>query len=217
MSPTSPTMRSSRGRILKAAPRDGWWLSTVNTPRGRDASSPRSQPVTWSSARALIPAAAAGDLVGVCVIGMTAAWDDVDTGKREHAACLVPLTKFTHPVPRSIARRHGRLRVPSLSRGQQLPGPEGPARLGPVRTSSGTTRPNRVRVRHPTEALAEPDTARLAARLRASDTGTASSSSSGTTPFYGIGSAGSMNVKPNDVPRHGRRQTAISSAVSING
>lgn len=154
----------------EAAPRDGWWLSTVNTPRGRDAISE----ITTGDlviCQSTHPSGSGGDLVGVCVIGMTAAWDDVDTGKREHAACLVPLTKFTHPVPRSIARRHGRLRVPSLSRGQQLPGRKGQLGWG-LSYVEWDDAPELLSVCGiPPEALAEPDTARLAARLRASDTG----------------------------------------------
>lgn len=154
----------------EAAPRDGWWLSTINTPAGRAA-------ITEITTGDLVicqrtsPTGNGGDLVGICVIGMTDAWDDTDTGVREHAACLVPLAKFTHPVPRAIARRHGRLRVQSLSAGQQLPGRRGPIGFG-LSYVEWDDAPELLSVCGiAPEALAEPNNARLASRLRATDTG----------------------------------------------
>lgn len=106
----------------ETAARDGWWLITINTPAERPAIEElavgdlvicqRTDPVRRGD----------GTLVGICVIGLKDTWDDAHTGEREIRACLVPLAKFTHPVPRRTAYRHGRLRVQSLSAGQQLPG-----------------------------------------------------------------------------------------------
>ncbi|GAA4410569.1 hypothetical protein GCM10023168_30400 [Fodinibacter luteus] len=154
----------------EAAPREGWWLSTVDTPRGRPAISEVATGDLVICQRTN-PTGNGGDLVGVCAIGMTASWEDAQTGRRERAACLIPLTKFTYPVPRSIARRQGRLRVQSLRAGQQLPGRQGPIGFG-LSFVEWDDVPELISVCGiPPEALAETDTARLAARLRASDTG----------------------------------------------
>ena len=71
----------------EAAPRDGWWLSTLNTPHGRDAISEIATGDLVVCQRTN-PTGSGGDLVGVCVIGMTTAWHDAETRRREHAACL---------------------------------------------------------------------------------------------------------------------------------
>lgn len=93
----------------ESAPREGWWLSNVNTPRGP--TSPRSpaQPAEavvasrrWDLViceRTQPTRRDDGDLVGICTIGMTDAWDDTETGRREYAACLVPLPRFTTGCP----------------------------------------------------------------------------------------------------------------------
>ncbi len=155
----------------EAATREGWWVSTKNTPAGRPAIEEiatgdlvicqRTDPVRRGD----------GMLVGICVIGMTDSWNDIDTGEREHQVCLVPLVKFTYPVPRRVALRHGRLRVKSMSSGQQLPGRQGPLGFG----LSYVEWEDAVELLSvcgiPPIAVAEPDTARLAARLRTSDTG----------------------------------------------
>lgn len=154
----------------EAAPNDGWWLSSVNTPAGRAAIAEITTGDLVICQRTS-PTGNGGDLVGICVIGMTDAWDDTHTGEREHAACLVPLAKFAHPVPRSIARRHGRLRVQSLSQGQQLPGRQGPIGFGLSYVEWDDAVELLSVCGIPPEALTEPDTARLAARLRATDTG----------------------------------------------
>lgn len=100
LQPCGPELRRARHRgrrevplgAPEAAPRDGWWLSTINTPAGRAA-------ITEITTGDLVicqrtsPTGNGGDLVGICVIGMTDAWDDTDTGEREHAACLVPPAK----------------------------------------------------------------------------------------------------------------------------
>jgi hypothetical protein len=154
----------------EAAPRDGWWLSTRNTPRGR-AAIEEIDVGDLVICQRTDPARGDGLLVGICVIGMTDAWDDADTGEREHAACMVPLTKFTYPVPRAVARRNGRLRVKSLSSGQQLPGRRGPIGFG----LSFVEWDDAVELLSvcgiPPEALNEPDNATLAARLRTTMTG----------------------------------------------
>lgn len=154
----------------EAAPRDGWWLSSLNTPRGRLAIAEITTGDLVICQRTN-PTGNGGHLVGICAIGMTTTWDDADTGQRQHAACLVPLAKFTHPVPRTIARRHGRLRVQSLSAGQQLPGRRGPIGFGLSYVEWDDAAELLSVCGIPPEALAEPDTARLAARLRATDTG----------------------------------------------
>jgi hypothetical protein len=163
----------------EAAPREGWWLSTVNTPAGRAAIEEiatgdlvicqRTDPRAGNRA----PDDDRHDdmLVGVCAIGMTDSWDDVDTGERERRACLVPLTKFTHPVPRRTARNNHRLRGPSFKAPRQLPGREGPLGFGLSAVDWADAIDLLSVCGIPPEALAEPDTACLAARLRASDTG----------------------------------------------
>lgn len=155
----------------EAATRDGWWLSTRITPAGRLAISEiatgdlvicqRTDPVRRGD----------GLLVGICVIGMADSWDDATTGVREYRACLVPLAKFTYPVPRRTVYRHGRLRLRSLSRGQQLPGRQGPLGFGLTYVEWDDAVELLSVCGIPPEALSETDTALLAARLRATETG----------------------------------------------
>ncbi len=161
------------------APQDGWWLGTVNTPAGRAA-------IEEIAVGDLVicqrtdPGAADRDpddqyrtdmLIGICEIGLVDAWEDADTGKRERRACLIPLAKFTDPVPRSTARVHHRLRGLSFKWPRQLPGRGGPIGFG----LSAVDWRDAVELLSvcgiSPEALAEPNTALLAARLRASDTG----------------------------------------------
>ena len=155
----------------EAAPRDGWWLSSRNRPKNRLAIAEIVTGDLVICQRTHPTRRGDGDLVGICTIGMTDAWDDVDTGQREYAACLVPLAKFTHPVPRRTAHRHGRLRVDSLSKGQQLPGRQGPIGFGLSYVEEADTIELLSVCGISPEALAEPDNARLATRLRATDTG----------------------------------------------
>lgn len=91
------------------ATKNGWWLSTDRTPRSRLA----------------IEDLAVGDLVLVqrsaknpdrvdnvphrSIIGLAVAWghyswNDVSTGERHRAVCLVPLSFFKHPVPVQTAQ-----------------------------------------------------------------------------------------------------------------
>lgn len=162
----------------EAAPRDGWWLSSRNTPKGRTAIAEISTGDLVIGQRTdpkqdRDPADTRRDdmLVGVCVIGMKDSWDDAETGLREHRACMVPLAKFNHPVPRRTARNHHRLRGESFKAPRQLPGRGGPIGFG----LSAVDWDDAVELLSvcgiQPEALAEPDTARLAARLRASETG----------------------------------------------
>lgn len=162
----------------EAAPHEGWWLSTKNTPAGRPA----------------IEEIATGDLVvcqrtdpkedrdrndtnrddmlvGICVIGMTDSWDDSETGQRERRVCMVPLAKFTYPVPRRTARNNHRLRGPSYKAPRQRPGRAGPVGFGLSIVDWHDAVELLSVCGIPPEALTEPDTARLAARLRASETG----------------------------------------------
>ena len=148
----------------EAATREGWWLSTINTPAGRAAIEELAVGDLVICQRT-DPIRGDGTLVGICVIGMKDAWDDADTGGRESQACLIPLAKFTHPVPRRTAYRHGRLRVKSLSAGQQLPGRRGPIGFGLSYVEWDDAVELLSVCGIPPEALAEPDTARLAARL----------------------------------------------------
>lgn len=162
----------------EAAPRDGWWLSSLNTPAGRPAIAAIStgdlvicQRTDPKDDRDPSDTRRDDMLVGVCVIGIKDSWDDAETGHREYRACMVPLTKFTHPVPRRTARNHHRLRGASFKAPRQLPGRGGPVGFG----LSAVDWDDAVELLSvcgiPPEALAEPDTAKLAARLRASDTG----------------------------------------------
>lgn len=163
----------------QAAPQDGWWLSTVHTPGGR-AAIEEIDVGDLVICQRTDPGAADRDpgdqyrtnmLIGICEIGMVDAWDDADTGRRERRACLIPLSKFKYPVPRRTARTNHRLRGPSFESPRQLPD-----RAGPIgRGLSAIDWDDAVELLSvcgvPPEALAEPDTALLAARLRASDTG----------------------------------------------
>ena len=162
----------------EAAPHEGWWLSTKNTPKGRAAieeittgdlvicqrTDPKEDRDPNDTRRDDM-------LVGICVIGMTDSWDDAETGRRERRACMVPLAKFTYPVPRRTARNNHRLRGPSYKAPRQLPGRGGPVGFGlsAVDWSDAVELLSVCGVSP--DALAEPDTARLAARLRASETG----------------------------------------------
>ena len=162
----------------EAAPHEGWWLSTKNTPKGRAAieeiatgdllvcqrTDPKEEREPNDTRRDDM-------LVGICVIGMTDSWDDSETGRRERRACMVPLAKFTYPVPRRTARNNHRLRGPSYKAPRQLPHRAGPVGFGLSVVDWADAVELLSVCGIPPEALAEPDTARLAARLRTSDTG----------------------------------------------
>jgi hypothetical protein len=162
----------------EAAVAEGWWLSTTNTPRGRPALEEistgdlvicqRSDPGAERD-----PADLYRDnmLVGICVVGMTDAWDDSYTGRRERKACMVPLAKFTYPVPRRTASRHGRLVGASFRAPRQLPGRGGPLGFGLSAVEWNDAVELLSVCGIAPDALTEPDNARLAARLQASDTG----------------------------------------------
>lgn len=154
----------------EAAPYDGWW-HPASTPRLVARRSPRSPGDLVICQRTHPTRRGDGDLVGICTIGLTDAWNDAETGQREHAACLISLAKFTHPVPRRTAQRHGRLRVESLSQGQQLPGRQGPVGFGLSDVEDADAVELLSVCGIPPEALTEPDNAHLAAQLRATDTG----------------------------------------------
>lgn len=163
----------------EAAPRDGWWLSTLNTPSGRAAIEEietgdlvicqRTDPGPGN--RDVTDPYRTDMLVGVCAVGMVDEWNDATSGRREREVCLLPLSKFTHAVPRRTARKNHRLQGPSFRWPQQLPGRRGPLGFG----LSAVDWDDAVELLSvcgiPPDALAEPDTARLAARLHASETG----------------------------------------------
>jgi hypothetical protein len=162
----------------EAAGSEGWWLSTLNTPAGRSAieeittgdlvicqrTDPKEKRDSSDTRRDDM-------LVGICAIGMTDAWNDADTGLRERRACMVPLAKFMHPVPRRTARNNHRLRGPSFKAPRQLPDRRGPVGFGlSVVDWDDAVELLSVCGIAP-DALTESDTALLAARLRASETG----------------------------------------------
>ena len=162
----------------ESAPNDGWWLSTKETPKGRYSIEEvavgdlvicqRTYPgKDWDP----------GDdrrdnmLVGICVVGLVDSWNDAHTQRREREVCLVPLAKFTHPVPRKTAKARHRLCRPSFSQPLQRPGRIGPSGRGLTAVEWDDAVELLSVCGIPPEALAEPDTARLAARLRATETG----------------------------------------------
>ncbi len=160
------------------APRLGWWASTVDRPASRSSLEEITSGDLVVCQRTDPAGAKAGGtrgnpLVGITVVGMTRSWLDAHTGRRERDVCLVPLTRFDHEVPRATARSAGRLKRPSFSQPRQLPGGVGQ----PGRFLSAVDLEDAVELLSvcgvPPEALAEPDTAVLAARLRATATGNA--------------------------------------------
>ncbi len=179
LQPGRPQLRRARHRGRHEVPLDtpgGGTLrrlvaSSVNTPAGRQAIAEIATGDLVICQRTHPTRRGDGDLVGICTIGLTDAGNDAETGQREHAACLIPLTKFTHPVPRRTAQRHGRLRVESLCQGQQLPGRQGPVGFGLSDVEDADAVELLSVCGIPPEALTEPDNAHLAAQLRATDTG----------------------------------------------
>lgn len=162
------------------AVRDGnFWLSTVATPRNRTA----------------IDAVAAGDLVvvqrsdpgpdypslrsdgatdvlfGLALALSPEAWVDWTTGRWERRVSLVPVARLTWPVPRATARRKSRLRGHSFSRMPQRPDGTGPLGFTLSAVVGDDIADLLAVLGVSPEAMAEPDLARLAARLRATATG----------------------------------------------
>lgn len=153
------------------APTDGWWVDSTKKP----------------ASRASILAASVGDLIicqrtgptradtlliGVCAVGWASTWVDHCTDRRERALCLIPLTKFDFPVPRSSARAHHRLLADSFTeKARQLPGTAGPVGRFLSYVEPGDAVDLLSVCGIAPEALAETDTAVLAARLRATPTG----------------------------------------------
>jgi hypothetical protein len=160
------------------SPKTGWWLSTKATPKGRYSIEAvaagdlvvcqRSNPgKSWNPDHAYTSAM----LVGVCVVGLVDAWNDSTTGLRERAVCLIPLTKFDYPVPVPTAKARHRLKRPSFSSPLQRPGRLGPKSFGLAVVEWEDAVELLSVCGIPPDTLAEPDTAVLAARLKASVTG----------------------------------------------
>jgi hypothetical protein len=165
-------------RAPEFAPNDGWWLSTKYTPKGRFSIESvhvgdlvvcqRTFPgKDWDPAGRWT----CNMMIGLSVVGLVDAWGDTETGRRERAVCLVPLTKFDQPVPVAMAKRRRRLKRPSFSQPLQRPGRTGPLAYG-LSAVEWEDVPEILSVCGVSpEVLAEPDTAKLAARLRATETG----------------------------------------------
>ncbi len=114
----------------EAAGQVGWWLSTVSTPANRTA----IEDIALDDLVVIQRTERNGDLtsdpiaprsmIGVAAVTGDRTWSN-ETGVRERAVCLAPLTLFTHPVPVSTAqgRRYGRLKGRrSISKMPQLHG-----------------------------------------------------------------------------------------------
>lgn len=161
------------------APTEGWWLSSTATPANRyaiaeltvgdlvvlqrtDPGPGRRKPAeTFSSSM----------LVGLAAVLLVDSWTDTATSRREHRACLVPMAKFTDPVPVPTAKRDDRLKGKSFSQPQQLPGRRGPLgfTLSAVEWEDAADILAVCGV-HPS-ILAEASLAKAAARLRSTPTG----------------------------------------------
>ena len=156
------------------------WLSTIATPDNATAIwelqlgdlviVQRSDPK--SKGRKDLRAGHTDDvLIGATIVSDIDEWVDSHTGERERNVCLLPAAKFRFLVPRSMARRHGRIRGGSF---QMMPQHrDGTGRLG--FTLSAVTIDQwsdllAVCGIHP-DAMAEPDLAVLAARLKATALG----------------------------------------------
>lgn len=161
------------------APRDGWWLSTINTSGGRPAISEITTDDLVLMQRT-DPGPAHRDasdmfrttmLFGLAGVARKLSWLDVDTGEREIAVCLMPLCAFDDPVPRKTAKVRNRLKGLSFSAPRQLPGRGGPVGMGLSFVEAGDTVELLSVCGIDPVVLAEPNLATIASRLRASRTG----------------------------------------------
>lgn len=153
-----------------------WWLSTDATPANRPAIESitvgdlvvvqRSDPTEQKHLRDPRDGATSV-LVGVAIAGSAESWVDATSGRWETRVNLVPAAFFSWAIPRTTARRRGRLRGPSFRNRPQLPDGTGPVgfTLSAV-TGSDVSELLAVCGIHP-DALAEPDLAVVASRLRA--------------------------------------------------
>jgi len=162
-----------------AAATGNFWLSTTSTPECRAAIErlqigdlvvvQRSDPKERKHLRGRF--GATDVLYGLAIAYAAEEWTDSATERRERQVSLLPAGKFRHPVPRTTARRHQRLRGISFSSPPQTP--DGSRRLGFTLSAVLDDDVNEllsVCGLHP-DALAEPDLARLCARLRATARG----------------------------------------------
>lgn len=172
------TWKSPEDALLKKH----YWLSTMATPASKAAIHnlelgdlvivQRTDPKKANPPRPDLRGRHVDDvLLGVAIVIAIDDWDDETTGCRERRACLLPAAKFDHPVPRTTARQLGRIKGGSF---QKMPqNPDGTGKPG--FTLSAVT-PDQwsellsVCGIHP-DAMAEPDLAVLAARLRATAKG----------------------------------------------
>jgi len=109
-------------------------------------------------------------LLGLAAVLHVRAYQDI-FGDLRRSACLLPLVRFDHPVPRRTANRRGRLLGQSFSAPRQRPGREGGVshHLSPVEDDDIVDVLSVCGI-HP-EVLAEPSLAVIAARLGNSATG----------------------------------------------
>lgn len=163
-------------RHPEAAPRRGWWLSTERTQRaaimelalGDLVVAQRTDPGAGN--RLPTDRFKSNMLIGLAAVVRLIEWRD-DTGERQREVCLLPLTKFDHPVPTATAKSRHRLKRPSFSAPRELQGRQGQPAFGLSAVEwEDTSELLSVCGIHPS-VLAEPDLAVLAARLEASTTG----------------------------------------------
>ncbi len=195
----------------EAAPRDGWWLSSLNTPKGRTAIAEISTGDLVICQRTdpkqdRDPADTRRDnmLVGVCVIGMKDSWDDAGTGLREHRGVHGPPGQ----VQLSRSAPYGPQPSPAARRELQGPPPAPrPWRPHRLRTLCGRL-DDAVELLSvcgiPPEASRSPTPPGWRRGFAPRRPGTGCSSNSATTPSSKIVCAGSTNAKPNKGPRCGQ-------------
>lgn len=157
-----------------------YWLSTLSTPKNRVAiehlnvgdlvlvqrSDPKSRPDLRGK-----DFQASDYVIGVAIALTSEEWNDCDTGRRERRVGLLPAAKFAYAIPRTTARRFKRLTGGSFTRMPQMPDGSGQ----PGFTLSAIPEDDLAEALAvcgiSPEAMAEPDIARLAARLQATAQG----------------------------------------------
>lgn len=162
----------------ETAVREGnFWLSTLATPNNREGIEilnigdlvvvQRSDPGP-DHANHRGSYGATSVLVGVAIAFAAEEWEEVSTGLRERRVGLLPAAKFDWPIPRTVASSKRRLRGDSFKKMPQRP--DGGGRPGfTLSAMVGDHAVNELLAVcgiHP-DALAEPDLATLASRLKA--------------------------------------------------
>ncbi len=116
------------------------------------------------------------DIGGTVLLGLAAvlhvrAFRDIEVGRIRRSACLMPLTRFTHPVLTRYAKTRGRLVGASFAEPRQQPGRKGGLSLH-LSAVDGDDIVDLLSVCGICpEVLAEPDVAIIGARLGATQTG----------------------------------------------